>query len=80
MEQTEVEQKLRRLVSEEMGLSEEEIKTESKLVEDLGADSLDIVELIMTAEEEFEIELPDEKLSDVKTFGEVVAIIAALAK
>jgi acyl carrier protein len=80
MDQVEVEQRLKRLVSEELGLSEEEIKPGSNFIEDLGCDSLDIVELVMVTEEEFEVELPDEKFQDVKTFGEVVAIVAALMK
>ena len=55
-----IEEKVRTIVYEQLGVTDEEVKLEASFVEDLGADSLDTVELIMQFEEEFEIEIPDE--------------------
>lgn len=61
-------EKVRAIIADQLGVEEEEVTMESSFIEDLGADSLDIVELIMALEEEFEIEVPDEdaeKLANV---------------
>jgi len=58
---TNVESKVKGIIAEQLGVSEEEIKITSSFIEDLGADSLDIVELVMAMEEEFEVEIPDKK-------------------
>ena len=55
-----VEKKVRKIVCEQLGVSPEEVKLEASFIDDLGADSLDTVELVMAFEEEFEIEIPDE--------------------
>ena len=55
-----IEQRVKKIVAEQLGVNESDIKNESKFVDDLGADSLDTVELVMALEEEFECEIPDE--------------------
>lgn len=57
---TTIEERVKKIVSEQLGVEEEDITPESSFVEDLGADSLDTVELVMAFEEEFKIEIPDE--------------------
>lgn len=66
-----VERKVREIVAEQLGISVEEISRESTFVDDLGADSLDIVELIMALEEEFSLEIPDEDAEKMRTVGDV---------
>lgn len=56
-----IEQRVKKIVAEQLGVNESEIKNESSFVDDLGADSLDTVELVMALEEEFECEIPDEE-------------------
>ena len=58
-----------------MNVNEGEIKTETRVVEDLGADSFDIVELIMALEEKFDINVPDEDAEKISTVGDIVAYI-----
>ena len=64
-----IEQRVRKIVAEQLGVNEADIKNESSFVDDLGADSLDTVELVMVLEEEFECEIPDdeaEKITNVQ--------------
>ncbi|MBD5164497.1 acyl carrier protein [Helicobacter sp.] len=63
------------VVIEQLNVNEGEVKPESKFVDDLGADSLDVVELVMALEEKFEIEIPDEEAEKIQTVGDVVAYI-----
>ena len=63
------------VVVEQLNVNEGEVKPESKFVDDLGADSLDVVELVMALEEKFEIEIPDEEAEKIQTVGYVVAYI-----
>jgi acyl carrier protein len=70
-------EKIQKIISEQLGIDSDEIKLESSFVDDLGADSLDIVELIMALETEFDIEIPDEEAEKVKTVGDVVEYIKA---
>jgi acyl carrier protein len=72
---TNVESKVKGIIAEQLGVSEEEIKTTSSFIEDLGADSLDIVELVMAMEEEFEVEIPDEEAENIKTVQDAVNYI-----
>jgi len=65
------------IVVEQLGVSAEEVKDEASFVEDLGADSLDVVELVMALEEEFGIEIPDEQAEKIATVGEAVKYIEA---
>jgi acyl carrier protein len=66
---------VRRIIAEQLGIDEDEITLESSLVDDLGADSLDVVELIMALEEEFSLEIPDEEAEKVSTVGQIVDYI-----
>ena len=66
---------VKKIVKEQLGVEEDEIQMSSTLVDDLGADSLYIVELIMAFEEEFNIEIPDEKAEKIKTVEDVVKYI-----
>jgi acyl carrier protein len=75
MTATNVETKVKGIIAEQLGVSEEEIKTTSSFIEDLGADSLDIVELVMAMEEEFEVEIPDEEAEHIKTVQDAVNFI-----
>lgn len=62
-----IEQRVKKIVAEQLGVNESEIKNESSFVDDLGADSLDTVELVMALEEEFECEIPDEEAEKITT-------------
>ena len=70
-------EKLREILADELELSEDEITMESDLVEDLGADSVAVVDLIMSIEDEFGVEVPDEDVEKVKTIGDAVRYIEA---
>ena len=70
-----VEEKVIAIVCEQLGVAKEEIKTDSKFVDDLKADSLDVVELVMEFEDEFEITIPDDDYDKIKTVGDAVKYI-----
>ncbi len=70
-----VAEKIKGIVKEQLGVSEAEIKPEAAFVEDLGADSLDLVELVMAMEEEFGIEIPDEDAEKIRTVGDAVSYV-----
>jgi acyl carrier protein len=70
-------EKVKEKIAEQLGIDEEEITLESQIVEDLGADSLDVIELLMMFEEEFDIEITDEEAEKLTTVGEVVEYIKA---
>ncbi len=72
-----IEERVRKLVCEQLGVKEEEVTTEASFVEDLGADSLDTVELVMALEEEFETEIPDEEAEKITTVKEAIDYIEA---
>ncbi len=65
-------EKVRALICEQLDLDEESVTAESVITDDLGADSLDVVDLIMTFEDEFGIEIPDEDVEKIKTVGDIV--------
>lgn len=71
------EERVRKLVCEQLGVKEEEVTIEASFVEDLGADSLDTVELVMALEEEFETEIPDEEAEKITTVKEALSYIEA---
>jgi acyl carrier protein len=75
-----IEQKVKNIIAEQLGVGEEEIKATSSFIEDLGADSLDIVELVMAMEEEFEVEIPDEEAENIKTVQDAVSYITTHKK
>ena len=70
-------ERVTKLVCEQLGVKEEEVTSEASFVEDLGADSLDTVELVMALEEEFETEIPDEEAEKITTVKEAVNYIEA---
>ncbi|OGT00845.1 MAG: acyl carrier protein [Gallionellales bacterium RBG_16_56_9] len=75
-----IEQRVKKIVAEQLGVNESEIKIESSFVDDLGADSLDTVELVMALEEEFECEIPDEEAEKITTVQQAVDYINAHLK
>ena len=68
-------ERVQRIVCEQLGVSEEEVTTTSSFIDDLGADSLDTVELVMAFEEEFEIEIPDEEAEKIATVQDAISYI-----
>ncbi|WPC44820.1 MULTISPECIES: acyl carrier protein [Clostridium] len=68
-------EKIQNLISEQLGISAEEVTMEASFIDDLGADSLDVVELIMALETEFDLEIPDEDAEKITTVGDVVEYI-----
>jgi acyl carrier protein len=68
-------EKVKQMIVEQLGVSESEVKPEAKFIDDLGADSLDIVELIMALEDEYGIEIPDEDAEKIETVGDAIRYI-----
>ncbi|HER24210.1 MAG TPA: acyl carrier protein [Candidatus Atribacteria bacterium] len=68
--------KIKKIIVDQLGVDESKITEDSSFVDDLGADSLDIVELIMAFEEEFDLEIPDEDAEKIKTVGDVVKYLS----
>ena len=68
-------EKVKQIIAEQLCISIDEIKDDSNIIEDLGADSLDVVELLMTFEDEFKVSIPDEKLEELKTIPNIVKLI-----
>ncbi len=75
MTEQEVFEKLKLIVVEQLGVDEESVKMEATFVDDLAADSLDIVELVMSIEEEFGLQIPDEDAEKIVTVGDVVEYV-----
>ncbi|RME58317.1 MAG: acyl carrier protein [Candidatus Dadabacteria bacterium] len=71
----EIEERVRNIIVEQLGVSAEEVTPDASFIEDLGADSLDIVELIMALEEEYDIEIPDEDAEKIQTVRDVINYI-----
>lgn len=74
-ESGDIEARVKKLVAEALAVDEAKITPESRFVEDLGADSLDTVELVMTLEEEFDCDIPDEEVEKITSVGEAIASI-----
>jgi len=70
-------EKVKEIVVEQLGVEESEVTMEASFIDDLGADSLDIVELIMALEEEFDLEIPDKEAEKISTVGDAVEYIKA---
>lgn len=75
-----VQPKVKDIIVDQLGVDPEKVKLESKFIEDLGADSLDIVELVMAMEEEFDIEIPDEDAEKLKTVNDVQSYLVSKGK
>lgn len=71
-------EKIKKIISEQFGIDENDISSETVLLEDLDADSLDLIDLAMSLEDEFEVEVPDEELENFKTVGDIVKYIEEL--
>jgi acyl carrier protein len=65
-------EKVKSIICEQLDVEEDKILMESSIIDDLGADSLDVVDLVMSLEEEFDIEIPDEDVEGIKTVGDIV--------
>jgi len=76
----EIEAKIKSIITKKLAVGEDEIKPESSFIEDLGADSLDIVDLLMVMEDEFQIEIPEEDSESIKTVGDAINYIATNKK
>lgn len=76
-DETSIEDRVKQIVVEQLGVNADQITPEAKFIEDLGADSLDTVELVMALEEEFGNEIPDEEAEKLGTVGDVVQYIEA---
>ncbi len=75
-----IEQRVKKIVAEQLGVAEAEVKNESSFADDLGADSLDTVELVMALEEEFETEIPDEDAEKITNVQQAIDYILAHKK
>jgi acyl carrier protein len=71
----EVAEKVKKMIVDQLGVSESEVVSEAKFIDDLGADSLDIVELVMALEDEYGIEIPDEDAEKIETVGDAIKYI-----
>lgn len=72
-----VEEKIKSIIAEQLGVKVEEVTPQASFIDDLGADSLDTVELIMALEEEFSVEIPDEEAEKLTTVGDAIRYIEA---
>lgn len=72
--------KVKKLLAEQLNIDEEKITEESKVIDDLGADSLDVVEMLMTLEDEFNVSVSDEESVSLKTVGDIVKLIDSKMK
>ena len=68
-------EKVKSIVADQLDVEEEKVTAEASITEDLGADSLDVVDLVMSIEEEFDIEIPAEAVENIKTVGDIVSYI-----
>ncbi len=80
MDEQKIYDDIKKVVVEQLGVSESEVTREASFVDDLGADSLDTVELVMALEEAFGIEIPDEDAEKIKSIGDTITYVMAHAK
>ena len=73
---SDIEARVKKIIAEQLGVEESQVTNEKAFVADLGADSLDTVELVMAFEEEFGIEIPDDAAENIQTFGDAVKFIS----
>lgn len=76
----EIPAKVKEVIVEQLGVDAERVRSDASFIDDLGADSLDIVELVMAMEEEFDIEIPDEDAEKLKTVSDVVGFLQTKGK
>ncbi len=72
-----IQQKITKVIVEKLGVSEDQVKSEASFIDDLGADSLDQVELVMALEDEFDIEIPDEEAEKLKKVSDVFSYVTS---
>ncbi len=70
-----LEQRVQEIIVEQLGVSRDELSAEASFIDDLGADSLDIVELVMAMEEEFDVEIPDDDAEKIQTIGDAITYL-----
>ena len=70
-----LDERVKKIIVEQLGVNSEQVTTEASFIDDLGADSLDTVELVMALEEEFDIEIPDEDAENITTVGEAIEYV-----
>jgi acyl carrier protein len=70
-----LEEKISDIIVEQLGVAKEEVRPEASFIDDLGADSLDIVELVMAMEEEFDVEIPDDDAEKIQTIGDAISYL-----
>ncbi len=75
-----MEDKVKKIIAKQLGVNEDQVVPAASFINDLGADSLDTVELVMALEEEFDIEIPDESAEKIKTVGDAINYIKEHAK
>ena len=75
MSEKSIEQRVKEIIVEQLGVKEDQVTPEAKFIEDLGADSLDTVELVMALEEEFGQEIPDEEAEKLQSVGDVIKFV-----
>lgn len=68
-------EQIKKILCDQLDLDEEQVTEDSEVIDDLGADSLDIVDLVMTLEEEFDTEIPDEDIEELRTVGDIVKYV-----
>ncbi len=76
MDRAELQERVRKVFAENLSIAEDKVTPESRLREDLDADSLDLVEAVLALEEEFGLTIPEEEMEDVKTVGEAIDLVA----
>ena len=77
---SDIQERVKKIIIEQLGVKEEEVKNESSFVDDLGADSLDTVELVMALEEEFDTDIPDEEAEKITTVQSAIDYVTAHAE
>jgi len=77
MEKQEIEEKVRKVLAEQLAVDESQVTTEARFAEDLNADSLDLTEAVLALEDEMGIEIPEEEMENVKTVGQAVELVAS---
>lgn len=73
-------EKVRSIICDQLDIEEDNVTLEANIIDDLGADSLDVVDLVMSLEEEFDTEIPDDEVENIKTVGDIVSFIEKSVK